>query len=65
MKKILLSFWIVSAFVLLPLASLSADIIVGTDFEDTTENGLTLEDVAYMTNGVTVPSSFADLTVDS
>ena len=65
MKKFLLSFWIVSAFVLLPLASLSADIIVGTDFENTTENGMTLEGVSYMTNGVTVPASFADLTVNN
>ena len=64
MKKFLLS-GIVSAFVLLPLASLSADIIVGTDFENTTENGMTLEGVSYMTNGVTVPASFADLTVNN
>ena len=65
MKKFLLSFWIVSAFVLLPLASLSADIIVGTDFENTTESGTTLQNVTYMTNGVTVPASFADLTVNN
>ena len=65
MRKFLLSIWIVSAFVLLPLANLSADIIVGTDFENTTENGMTLEGVSYMTNGVTVPASFADLTVNN
>ena len=46
--------------------SLQADVFLGTDFEGTTENGMTLEDVAYVTNGLaTVPTSFSNLTVNN
>ena len=53
-------------FAFFAVDTLHADIvIVGTDFEGTTENGTTLEDVAYTTNGVTVASSSSDLTVNN
>ena len=52
-------------FAFLAVDTLPADIIVGTDFEGTTENGTTLEDVTYTTTGVTVASSFSDLTVNN
>ena len=59
------SFLLALAFGLLQLCNLSADIIVGTDFEGTTENGTTLDDVTYFTNGVTVAPSFSSLTVNN
>ena len=52
-------------FAFLAVDTLPADIIVGTDFEGTTENGTTLEDVTYTTTGVTVASSSSDLTVNN
>ena len=59
------SFLLALAFGLLQLCNLSADIIVGTDFENTTENGMALDGVTYMTNGTTVAPSFSSLTVNN
>ena len=52
-------------FAFLAVDTLPADVIVGTDFEGTTENGTTLEGVTYTTTGVTVASSSSDLTVNN
>ena len=59
------------SYLVLPLAALltthvsASTTIISTDFEGTTENGTTLENVSYTTNGATVPASFSDLSVNN
>ena len=59
------------SYLVLPLAALltthvsASTTIISTDFEGTTENGTTLENVSYITNGATVPASFSDLSVNN
>jgi len=48
---------------LLPVAA-QAGLVLSTDFEGTTENGMTLQGVTYMTGtGLTVPATESNLTV--
>ena len=54
-----------SLCIFLVATQLHADVIIGTDFEGTTENGQSLEDVTYQLNGVTVASSASTLTVNN
>ena len=65
MKKKLLPLLLTVATPALSITASATSTIVGTDFEGTTENGMTLEGITYTTTGATVASTFADLTVNN